>query len=175
MWRIEKAMAGGGPLMDIGIYCLQAACMAADSSGASHPTFAPTAVTAREHPKQRPEFFRDVEETIEWTMEFANGARADLITSYNMGMDRFRAETVKDWIHFEPGFGYGGFKVVTSRGPYAPPLPPFHQIAQMDDFAQCIREDRPTRVPGEMGRRDLVIIEAIYQSARTGKRVEVNV
>ena len=56
------------------------------------------------------------------------------------------------------------------------PVAPFHQIAQMDDFAQCVRENRDSRVPGEMGRRDMVIIEAIYASAaRNGARVEVKV
>ena len=169
VWRIEKAMAGGGPMMDIGIYCIQAACMAANGA-------APVAVTAREHPKKRPDFFRDVEETIEWTMEFADGAKAELITSYDMRMDRFRAEAQRGWIHFEPGFGYGGFKVATSKGPLALPVAPFHQIAQMDDFAQCVRDNRDSRVPGEMGRRDMVIIEAIYASAAAGgKRVEVKV
>jgi glucose-fructose oxidoreductase len=167
VWRVEKAMAGGGPLMDIGIYCIQAACMAANAT--------PVAITAREHPKKRPEFFRDVEETIEWAMEFADGAKAELITSYNMGMDRFRAEAERGWIQFEPGFGYGGFKVSTSKGPLNLPVPPTHQAGQMDDFAQCVREDRPTRVPGELGRRDMVIIEAIYAAAASGKRVEVKV
>ena len=177
VWRVEKAMAGGGPLMDIGIYCLQAACMAADTSGASHPTFAPVAVTAREHPKKRPEFFLDVEETIEWTMEFANGAKAELITSYNMGMDRFHAESEKgNWIHFEPGFGYGGFKVATNKGPLGITPPPSQQALQLDGIVACLREKKPSPVPGEMGRRDMVIIEAIYRSAAEGgKRIEVKV
>ena len=47
---------------------------------------------------------------------------------------------------------------------------------QTDDFARCVRDDQPTRVPGEMGRRDMMIIEAIYASAaQGGKRVEVAV
>jgi glucose-fructose oxidoreductase len=177
VWRVEKAMAGGGPLMDIGIYCLQGACMAADSSGAAHPTFAPIAVTAREHPKKRPEFFLDVEETIEWSMEFANGARADLITSYNGGMDQFRAESEKgNWIEFQPGFGYGGFKVATNKGPLGIMPPASQQALQLDALAECFRDNKPIPVPGEMGRRDMVIIEAIYRSAaQGGKRVEVKV
>jgi len=177
VWRVEKAMAGGGPLMDIGIYCLQGACMAADTSGAAHPTFAPVAVTAREHPKKRPEFFLDVEETIEWTMEFANGAKAELITSYNMGMDHFRAESeMGNWIEFQPGFGYGGFRVATNKGPLGITPPQSQQALQLDGLAECFRDDKPIPVPGEMGRRDMVIIEAIYRSAAQGaKRVEVKV
>jgi predicted dehydrogenase len=44
---------------------------------------------------------------------------------------------------------------------------------QMDDFAECILTGRATRVPGEMGRRDILITTAIYEAARTGKRVLV--
>jgi glucose-fructose oxidoreductase len=168
VWRVEKAMAGGGPLMDIGIYCVHAACMAAGGE-------APVAITAREHPKTRPEFFRDVEEGIDWTMEFANGAKAEFMTSYNSGMDRFRAEAEKGWIEFQPAFGYGGYKVTTSKGPLGITPPQSQQALQMDDFALCVKENRETRVPGELGRRDMVVIEAIYAAARTGKRVEVKV
>jgi len=43
----------------------------------------------------------------------------------------------------------------------------------MDDFADCIINNRQTPVPGEMGLRDMKIITAVYESARTGKRVLV--
>ncbi len=168
VWRVEKAMAGGGPLMDIGIYCLHAACMAAGGE-------APVAITAREHPKTRPDFFRDVEEGIDWTMEFANGAKGEFTTSYNSGGDRFRAEAEKGWIQFEPAFAYGGLKVTTSKGPLNLAVPPSQQAVQIDDFVRCVKENRDTRVPGELGRRDMVIIEAIYAAAKSGKRVEVKV
>jgi glucose-fructose oxidoreductase len=170
-WRAEKALAGGGPLMDLGIYAVQAACMAA---GIGHAGDTPVVIAAREHPKKRPEFFRDVEETIEWTMEFPGGAKGEFLTSYNAGLDRFRAEAEKGWIEFAPAFQYGGLKVATHKGPLNIPVPPSQQAVQMDDFAQCVRENRPSRVPGEMGRRDMVIIEAIYASAaQGGRRIEV--
>ncbi|MBI5689592.1 MAG: Gfo/Idh/MocA family oxidoreductase [Verrucomicrobia bacterium] len=177
VWRIEKAMAGGGPLMDIGIYCLQAACMAADTSGEAHPTFAPVAVQAREHPKQRPDLFRDVEEGLDWRMEFANGATGEFTTSYNGGMDKFRAEAEKGWYELAPAFQYGGLKVTTSKGPPGVGMPPpSQQAVQIDDFARCVKEGRESPVSGEMGRRDMVIIEAIYRSiAQGGRRVEVKV
>ena len=166
-WRAERKLAGGGPLMDLGIYALQAACMAAGGE-------APVAITARELPKQRPEFFRDVEETIEWTMEFANGAKGDFSTSYNQGLDRFRAEAEKGWMEIAPAFQYGGLKAATSQGPLNLTVPPSQQAIQIDDFARCIREDRESPVSGAMGRRDMVIIEAIYKSAaQGGKRIEV--
>ena len=110
-------------------------------------------------------------------MEFADGAQADFVTSYQDSGDSFRAEGAKGWIHFkEHAFTYRGSVVETSRagklnyGPFVN-----QQALQMDDFAQCIRDDRESRVAGELGRRDLCIIEAIYEAVRTGKRTPVKV
>jgi glucose-fructose oxidoreductase len=165
-WRADKQLAGGGPLMDLGIYVIQESCMAAGAT--------PVAVTARERPKARPDFFRDVEESIEWTMEFANGARSECLTSYNEGGNRFRAEAAGGWFEVNPAFTYSGLAGATSRGPLRFDPPVNQQARQMDDFAQCILTGRATPVPGEMGRRDLCIVTAIYESAAAGgRRVEI--
>jgi predicted dehydrogenase len=167
-WRADKKLAGGGPLMDLGVYLIQAACMAKQE-------VPPVAVTAREEPKKRPDIARDTEETIDWTMEFADGAKASFVASYQDSSDTFRAAGAKGWIAFkEHAFTYRGSVVETSRsgrldyGPFVN-----QQALQMDDFAQCIREGRESRVPGEMGRRDLAIVEAIYAASASGKRVVV--
>ncbi len=166
-WRAERALAGGGPLLDMGVYCVQAACLAAGG-------VAPVAVTATEHPKKRPEFFVDVEEGLDWTLEFANGARADLRTSFNENAGRFRAEAEKGWVEFEPAFAYRGLRARSNRGPWDFPEPASQQALQMDDFALCVCEGRESPVSGEMGRRDVAVMEAIYESARLGgRRVEV--
>ena len=44
-------------------------------------------------------------------------------------------------------------------------------VPQMDDFARHVLEGTPNRAPGEMGRRDMVIVEAIYKSIREGGRM----
>lgn len=175
-WRAQKALAGGGPLMDLGIYAVQAACMAAGLPAGVPKGDVPIAITARELPKKRPEFFQDVEETIEWTMEFPGGAKGEFSTSYNQGLDRFRAEAEKGWIEFAPAFQYGALKVATNKGALNLTVPPSQQAVQIDDFALCIKENRDTSVPGEMGRRDMIIVEAIYASAaKGGQRIEVRV
>jgi glucose-fructose oxidoreductase len=137
---------------------------------------APVAVTGTDIPKTRPDLFIDVEEGTRWTMEFPNGVVCDAFASYAHSADTFRAEGDKGFIEFkERAFKYNGAIVETSRGkldfgPYVN-----QQARQMDDFAVCVREGRESRVPGEMGRRDLVIVEAIYESVRTGKRTMVKV
>jgi glucose-fructose oxidoreductase len=168
-WRADKKLAGGGPMMDLGIYINHGACMAAGG-------VAPVAVMARERPKTKPKQFPDVEEAIAWTMEFPNGALCEAWTSYTDSTDKFRAESAKGWIEFkEHAFTYRGMVVETSRGALHFDPPVNQQALQMDDFAQCVRAGRESRVPGEMGRRDLCIIEAIYEAARSGKRTAVKV
>jgi glucose-fructose oxidoreductase len=165
-WRVEKKLAGGGPLMDLGIYIIQAACMAAGAT--------PVAVTAQEEPKQRPEFFTEVEETIRFKLEFPNGAICDAVTSYNHDSDTFRAEGAKGFYEFSAhAFSYKVGTVVSSKGPVHFPAPASQQALHMDDFAECIRTGRESEVSGDMGKRDLKIITAIYEAARTGQKVAV--
>jgi len=167
-WRATKALAGGGPLMDLGVYVLQETLMATGG-------VMPVAITARELPKRRPEFFVDVEESLEWTMEFANGARCEAFSSYNDNRNDFRAEAAGGWFKIAPAYSYRGLAAETSRGPVKVTPLASQQAVQMDDFARCVRDNLPTRVPGEMGRRDMVLVEAIYASvAAGGKRIEVN-
>ncbi|MDE3098334.1 MAG: Gfo/Idh/MocA family oxidoreductase [Verrucomicrobiota bacterium] len=172
-WRIDKKLAGGGPLMDLGIYVIQGACMATG--------LAPVSVTAHEPPKQRPDLFNQVEETIDFTLNFPNGAICNGITSFDHVSDTFRADGDKGWIDFENhAFTYHVGRVMTSRGPLVYPVPgPFdghycyQQAWQMDDFADCIHTGRHTPVPGAMGLRDIKIITAIYEASRTGKKITV--
>ena len=175
-WRAEKKLAGGGPMMDLGVYIIQGACMASPAAGLGSIENAPVAVTATEIPKTRPDIFADVEEGTRWTMEFPGGAACEAFTSYAHQADTFRVEGDKGWLEFKQrAFTYRGAVVETSRGKLD--VGPFvnQQALQMDDFARCVQEGRESRVPGEMGRRDMVIVEAIYESVRTGKRTLVKI
>jgi glucose-fructose oxidoreductase len=168
-WRIDKKLAGGGPLPDVGVYVLQAARRAARAW--------PIAVTAQEQPKKRPDFFTEVEETITFKLEYPGGAICDGWASYEDSQNGIRAENAsgENWVEVRPAFNYGGVDGRSSRGPMNLPNVP-QQALQMDDFARCVLENRPTPVPGEMGRGDVATIEAIYASAAAGgKRVEVKI
>lgn len=163
-WRLDKELAGGGPLMDVGIYCVQGALYTVGEL--------PIAVSARFLPKKDPEKFNEVEEGIEWEMDFPGGTKAICETSYRKEANLLRAETESGWFELQPAYEYSGLKGRTSEGPMT--LPAINQqAAQMDDFALCIQNNRETRVPGEMGLRDLQILLAIYQSARTERKVEL--
>jgi len=164
-WRIEQKLAGGGAMMDLGIYIVQAAIQAANAN--------PVSVTAHEEPKQRPDFFTETEETLKFTLNFANGATCEGTTSFNSQGNNFRADGSKGWFEMNRGaFSYSGGVGQTSKGPLDFPWIN-QQAAQMDDFAECVLTGRKTPVPGEMGRTHLAIISAVYEAARTGAVVKV--
>ena len=161
---IEKNMAGGGPLEDLGIYCIQGFCYTTGME--------PIAVTAQEGTKTDMEKFKDVEQSLTWQMEMPGNIICEGKASYYDGMNFLKAEAEKGMFELTPAFNYAGQKGNTPEG--AMNLPKINQQAkQMDDFAQCIKNNRPTSVPGEMGRRDVKIISAIYEAMNTGKRVMI--
>lgn len=164
-WRLDKELGGGGPLMDMGVYCVQGACYTTGET--------PLAVTAKFGEVTRPEYFKEVEQSISWQMEFPNGAVANCSSSYNDSVSRLYTQAENGWWRLEPAYGYSGIKGVTSEGPMDYPQVN-QQARQMDAFAECILENKQTRVPGEMGMRDVKILMAIYEAARTGQRVKVS-
>ena len=163
-WRVNAALAGGGALMDVGIYANHAAWMA---TGA-----VPVSVTAQEEPKVRPEFFNEVEETLNYKLEFANGATCDVMSSYERSGNTFRAEAERGWFELNPAFSYRGLKGATSKGPLN--YPPLRQQAKhMDAIAKSLIDGTTLPTPGELGRSDMTVIEAIYAAAKSGKRERV--
>ncbi len=48
------------------------------------------------------------------------------------------------------------------------------QALQMDGQAQSLMQNEETRVPGEMGMRDVKILMAIYEAARAGNKVPLS-
>ncbi|HIG29646.1 MAG TPA: Gfo/Idh/MocA family oxidoreductase, partial [Verrucomicrobiales bacterium] len=164
-WRLEKKMAGGGALMDVGIYALQATRYLTGEE--------PVQVSAIET-KTDPVKFAEVDESLTWQMTFPSGTIAYCSTSYNVrGINRYTAYAEKGWFGLDPAYSYRGNHGRTSKGDIQ--LESIDQFAaEMDDFAQCIVEDRKSRVPGEEGFKDLKAIEAIYKSIRTGSTVKIS-
>ena len=162
-WRVNKKLSGGGPLMDMGIYCLQG-CLYTKGQ-------VPVSITANFIPNPDPVLFKEVEAGVNWQLRFADGTVADCRTSYAENMPgRLRAEAATGWFELEPAFGYGGLAGKTSDNSGKLNLPNTNQqAAQLDDFAQCVLLNKPTRVPGEMGLRDVQLLEAIYRAAETGR------
>jgi predicted dehydrogenase len=108
VWRLNKGLAGGGPLMDLGIYCVQGAIYTVDDI--------PVSVTAQEGEKTDTKRFSEVEQSLTWQMQFANGSIAECKTSYAEEFDSLRAEASSGWFELKPAYEYKGLKGETSTG-----------------------------------------------------------
>ncbi len=159
-WRLNSALSGGGALMNMGVYAIQGAIYGSGQN--------PSSVTAQEF-STRPEYFKDTDETITAQFEFPNGAVGNIFTSHNVNTNRHYSGFENGWIELSPSNNYGPLKGASSLGPFE-----FQhesqQKLQMDDFAKHILFDTENPVPGEMGKRDMIIVEAIYQSIKEGGR-----
>jgi predicted dehydrogenase len=168
-WRLKKDMAGGGALMDIGVYSLQAARYVTGEE--------PTELTAMSYTTPGDERFREVEETINFQLRFPSGALASCTSSYGYaGQNRYRVIATKGWFELEPATSYTGLRMRVRKGNALEErtLPGRDHFAmEMDHLSECILDGKQPLTPGEEGLRDLTLMTAIYEAARTGKTVKV--
>jgi len=163
-WRLKKDMAGGGPMQDVGIYCVQGICY---TTGLE-----PLAVTAQEGPKTDMERFKEVEQSLTWQFDMPGGIQAEGRASYADNLNYLKAEAEKGVFELTSAYNYGGQRGNTPEGPMN--FPRVNQQArQMDAFALSVMNNQPSIVPGELGRRDVKIIAAVYEAMRTGKKIPI--
>jgi predicted dehydrogenase len=166
-WRLNRELAGGGAMMDIGIYAINGSRYMVGEE--------PIYVTAQET-KTNPEKFKDgVDETILFQFGFPSGAVASCLSTYNMNnLDRFYLNGDKGWVEMQPSTGYGPIKARSNKGEIDLPHVT-HQTVQMDEMADMILRGKKPVVPvdGEEGVKDMKIIDAIFLATKTGKRVDL--
>ncbi|HZY36686.1 MAG TPA: Gfo/Idh/MocA family oxidoreductase [Mucilaginibacter sp.] len=168
-WRLNKALSGGGSMMDIGIYAVNGARYMVGEE--------PAWVTAQETKTDHEKFKDGVDQTIQFQFGFPSGAVANCLSTYDMNnLDRFFLDGTDGWAEMWPSTGYGPIAGRTNKGPLNQPIT-VHQTVQMDEMAEIIFHGKKPVVPidGDEAVKDLKLIDAIYLAAKTGKRVEVKV
>jgi predicted dehydrogenase len=174
-WRLKKALAGGGCMPDVGIYCLNAARFLSNEE--------PVEVQASVYqPKDDPRF-AEVEASCQVLARFPSGFTAVLNSGYDAHKSQFlRVEGADGYAELNPAFGYHGIKLKYARYDtndkleiaYEPALEEKDQFAlEMDHFALCVQKNLGPHTPGEEGLQDQRIVDAIYESARIGKSVKI--
>jgi glucose-fructose oxidoreductase len=160
-WKQKKSM-GGGSMYDMGVYPLNAARY---STGLE-----PTAVTARQS-TTRPHIYKEVDETMDFELEFPGGVTAKCQTSFGKGMNDLRVNCEKGWYTLSPFQSYSGINGETSDGRKLNQVIANQQAKQMDDDALAIMNNTDVLVPGEEGLKDIKVVEAVYRSVREKKRI----
>lgn len=192
-WRGTWELDGGGALMNQGIHAVD---LLIAMMGRPVQVFAQTGLLAHER--------IDVEDTAVAVVTFDSGAIGVLHATtaafpgltVRVSLMGSRGSAIIDndelvYVHAATGdigqTGYGADPTKTNqvaeyarRGPVAPTyidapgnLSDAH-VHQYRDFLSSIRDDRPPRVGLAENRRCLAVIEAVYESARTGQPVRVD-
>jgi predicted dehydrogenase len=168
-WLLDARLAGGGPLMDLGVYCVNTSRWLVDED--------PVEVSA-ETWRNDAARFREVEEGVSFRLRFPSGLVAQGSSTYGAALSSILyVQGTKGWVSLAPAFEFdkerrltgsiGGrrldrtFKVIDEFAP------------EIDAFASAIQNKGPVAADGVQGHRDLIILHSIYEAARTGKRVAV--
>jgi predicted dehydrogenase len=155
--------------MDIGIYSLQAARYLSGEE--------PTAVNAVMHSTPGDPRFQEVEETINFQLRFPSGVLANCTSSYGYaGQNHYRVVGTEGWLEMDPATSYRGLRMRVHRGNATEEreLPVRDHFAlEMDHMSECVLENKEPLTPGGEGLRDLKVMMAIYESAKTGKTIKV--
>jgi len=168
-WRLNKALAGGGSMMDIGIYALNASRYLSGEE--------PTEVNAMIYSTPGDPRFKEVEEHVTFQLRFPSGVLANCTSSYGyFPQSHYRVMGTEGWVEMDPATWYDGLRLRTHRENTLQEieLPERdHFMLEMDHMSECVMQNNEPLTPGEEGLRDLRIIAAIYESAKTGKMVKL--
>jgi predicted dehydrogenase len=164
-----QADMGGGTLYDIGIYCINAARYLFRSEPREVQAFSLNSGVRR---------LAEIDETTGVLMRFEGDRLAAFVTSFNTeDVSWYQMVGTKGKVRVEPAYEYAeGLayeleidgkktrKALGRRDQFAP---------ELLYFSDCVLKDRSPEPSGEEGLQDVRIIEALYQSAQTGRSVKI--
>ena len=162
-WRLTKALGGGGALLDLGIYPLNAI----RHITGEEPTSFSAVIATREQSRR----FSEVEQSMEWTMKLPSGIIASCGCSYGQrGPSILTINGESGYLVMEPAFNYEGVRFHGEVGgkqidQVSREKHPYQFAIEAEHFADCIRNNKEPEAPGEEGLKDMLAIEAIYQAA----------
>lgn len=168
-WLLDTKVSGGGPLMDLGVYCTNTTRWLVDED--------PIEATAHWWKKDVARF-QSVEEGISFRLQFPSGLLVQGSSTYSSALSSFIfVQGDKGWVNLSPAFPFDEdrllsgkiqgkwfqkrFKVVDEFAP------------ELDALASAILAKKPVQPDGRQGHKDMLILEAIYESARKSAPVVI--
>jgi predicted dehydrogenase len=166
--RTEKEL-GGGTLYDIGIYCINAARHLFRAEPKEVMAIAVNSGVAK---------LKEIDESAGALLRFEDERVASFVTSFNSDdVSAYRIVGTKGHIRVDPAYEYAGAlayemtvngkttrKRIGKRDQFAP---------ELLYFSDCILDNRTPEPSGEEGLQDVRIVQALYESAETGKAVQL--
>ena len=169
-WRMNKKLAGGGSLFDIGIYSLQAARYITGEE--------PTEISAMMYSTPNDPRFKEVEENVNFMLRFPSGVIANCTSSYGYAdVKRYQVMGSKGTLELDPATDYYEHRLYVQRGKVREErkIQEQNQFAlEMDHLSECVMENKQPKTPGEEGLQDVRLMTAIYQAAETGRTIKLS-
>jgi predicted dehydrogenase len=170
-WRMKRDVAGGGSLVDIGIYSLNGLQWFLGES--------PNAVAATMQAPPGDPRFAEVENVFSAELAFPSGRRATISSGYTASKKRIDLWGDRLVATLDPATAYQGNRLVVSNAKKAEEILTEETSAaqftgEIDHFSQAVTEGTEVRTPGEMGLRDMRLIEALYRAARERRWLDLN-
>jgi predicted dehydrogenase len=164
-----KRAYGGGTLYDIGVYCINAA----RNLFRAEPTEV-SAIAINSGTKA----LAEIDETTAATLRFGDDRLATFVTSFTaVDVSAYRVVGTKGELRADPAYEYSGgleFALTVEGKRTRKKIGKHDQFApQLLYFSDCILEDRLPEPSGEEGLQDVRIVQALYESARIGRPVQL--
>jgi len=169
-WHFEQALAGGGALLDVGVYCVNTARWVTGKNPVEAEAYQWTV---------DPEIFKEVDENIAFRLNFPDGLVMQGTASWGGAQQSFlHLVGEKGWATLAPAYQYDEERRLYGRIGgrwFERKYGTMNELAlELDAFADCIRRNREPAPNGAEGLRDVVVMQAIYQSAREGRPVRID-
>jgi predicted dehydrogenase len=168
-WLFSKKLCGGGPLTDVGVYCINTTRWLVDED----PISATGISWVRD--KRR---YKEVEEGVAFRLGFKSGIVLQGTAAYSAAFSSFvHIHGDKGWAELGPAFAFEEERRISGKIAgkwFAKTYKPIDEfVLEIDEFARCIQEGREPEPTGEQGMRDIIIIDAIYRAIKQRRAVEI--
>jgi predicted dehydrogenase len=168
-WLFSKKLCGGGPLTDLGVYCINTTRWLVDED--------PIAATGISWVRDKRRY-KQVEEGVAFRLDFKSGIILQGTVAYSAAFSSFvHIHGEKGWAELGPAFAFEEERRISGKVGgkwFAKTYKPMDEfVLEIDAFASCIQDNREPEPTGEQGLRDIIIIDAIYRAVKQRRSVEI--
>jgi predicted dehydrogenase len=170
VWHFRRELAGGGSLWDVGVYCINTIRWLTGLEPVEATGYSWTA---------DPQRFKEVDESIAFQLKFPAGLYVQGSSSFAAAKASFlQIHGEKGWAALDPAYAYNEERRLFGQigvkwfGKTYQPIEEFH--LELDHLAECILANRDPEPDGVTGLRDVAIMEAIYESASSGRPANIS-